>query len=534
MKNKLVNITLLIALLIFIALNAKTVAAQTIISSCPFNITSSGEYIVSQNLDPGGGDCIRITANDVNLTGNGSSLNNDNTGAGINATTACNNLIIRDFSNIDAFSVGVRLDSCEDSLITNNSLNGNPLALLMISAHNSNITQSTITSGGSIHTNVTTSNNVLFDQNQLSNGQQIVIDSSDNLTIQHSSQLGPLELNATTNSTFTNNSMQTTNDPPAIILNSSSTDNNFFNNSMNVNRDWIQTISSSTGNNFTNTTFTTNDGSINIIGNATILDNILINKSHLNVSSNNAFLNSTNLSFFNQSAIISFSPTRTLNSRPIVDFEDDGTFEDCSEAQCTDLVIVGSNYQFNVTSFTTYQGNESIANATQCGYVNEDVTVTDDISAGGTCYTINASNAIIDINGFTITGTGSGNFVDNTGGFDNITIRNGGLVSSFTTTVNTQNTDPVNELHVTNTSFTSSGNFELKTVSNFTFINNTINSNSISFNIQDNSNNITIANSTLRETGLNVQNIANFYLINNTINGTSSFTNMNNSLIDQN
>jgi len=41
-----------------------------------------------------------------------------------------------------------------------------------------------------------------------------------------------------------------------------------------------------------------------------------------------------------------------------VDFDDDGTFEDCTAPQCVNESYNGSTFVFNVSSFTSYTAAE--------------------------------------------------------------------------------------------------------------------------------------------------------------------------------
>ncbi len=79
-----------------------------------------------------------------------------------------------------------------------------------------------------------------------------------------------------------------------------------------------------------------------------------------------------------------------------------------------------------VSSFSNYSTGDS------CGNLNTDKTLAASITTTGTCFIINASNIVIDGTGFNITGNGSGNGIDNSGGFDNITIKNFAGVNNFT------------------------------------------------------------------------------------------------------
>ncbi len=88
--------------------------------------------------------------------------------------------------------------------------------------------------------------------------------------------------------------------------------------------------------------------------------------------------------------------------------------------------------QLNNESETTFLpvGYITVAPDT-CGYINSNKILTSNVTTTGTCFTINASNIILDGAGYTITSNGFGYGVNNTGGFDNITIRNFAGINNF-------------------------------------------------------------------------------------------------------
>ena len=62
---------------------AETVQAATFINTCPFVITSPGDYLLSADLICGGGDGITITSSDVTLALEGHTIT-----AGVGANQA--------------------------------------------------------------------------------------------------------------------------------------------------------------------------------------------------------------------------------------------------------------------------------------------------------------------------------------------------------------------------------------------------------------------------------------------------------------
>jgi hypothetical protein len=123
---------------------------------------------------------------------------------------------------------------------------------------------------------------------------------------------------------------------------------------------WMNTTGN-TFNNFTNTTFEQPNGSIR--HNGTVFFNGTtgvqdVTKAKLNITNNRAFLNSSNLSFLNTSAVVALRDTGFSDPRPTVDFDDDLTFTTCNEPQCVEIGLFGPVYHFSVASFTGY-GTES-------------------------------------------------------------------------------------------------------------------------------------------------------------------------------
>ncbi|RJQ21526.1 DUF11 domain-containing protein [Candidatus Woesearchaeota archaeon] len=140
--------------------------------------------------------------------------------------------------------------------------------------------------------------------------------------------------------------------------------------------------------NLTNVSFQTGNGSIRI-GNATIPANITRNS--LNISLNNSFLNSTNLSFLNTSAQITLENIVQTDPRPVVDFEDDGTFANCDPPTCVEVSYNGSTYVFNVSHFTSFAVQENLTFVINLSAEKADSP--DPVPRGGTLsYTITLNN----------------------------------------------------------------------------------------------------------------------------------------------
>jgi uncharacterized repeat protein (TIGR01451 family) len=195
-------------------------------------------------------------------------------------------------------------------------------------------------------------------------------------------------------------------------------------------------------------------------------------KSRLNISFNKAFLNSTNLSSLNTSAIITLYDISYSDPKPVVDYEDDGTYEDCPASQCTELSYVGGTYVFNTTHFTGYSSAETGAAITSCPVtINESTTLTQNLWADGDCITINNSDVVLECSGFSINGSGTGVGINATS-LNNIIIRNC-FIENFTTNIYAEAVN--NSQFINNTARNSSEySFWADSSINNTFANNTI------------------------------------------------------------
>ena len=202
----------------------------------------------------------------------------------------------------------------------------------------------------------------------------------------------------------------------------------------------------------------------------------------------------------------------------------------CGTPDCNYTYSGGILYA-NVSSFSNYTTSPN------CSSLNSDTTLLANVSSPGTCFTINNSNLTLDCNGHTVTyGTGSSNSygVNNTDGFNNITIKNCVIIKgSVSGTTNYGIYFSGNALNGTieNNSISTQGTSQnygiyLRNSGNFTSIlNNTI-----------------FANGTSNNDGLILIKITNVSIINNTIstNGTAinnvgiNLNTCNNTLIQNN
>ncbi len=222
---------------------------------------------------------------------------------------------------------------------------------------------------------------------------------SDNKIIVNGTESYGLFIYNATNNSLANNNITSLQSYGLFIINGSL--NTFENTSFDNPSKWLFFSNSSTNNLLTNTLFIDDNGSIRILPTITLENETNITKSRLNVSYNKAFLNSTNLSSLNTSAIITLN--NILYARPImqVDWDDDGNYEDCPEEVCQNMSYVDGIYVFNVTHFTSYRisqeteySNISITKTSNPNpvYVNDNLVYQINVTSTGTA---NASNVTV-------------------------------------------------------------------------------------------------------------------------------------------
>ncbi|HLC32222.1 MAG TPA: hypothetical protein VJJ82_00180, partial [Candidatus Nanoarchaeia archaeon] len=118
--------------------------------------------------------------------------------------------------------------------------------------------------------------------------------------------------------------------------------------------------SNTTGtNSYANLTYRTGFGDIRFPQNVTYNQSIMnITQLYLNISSNNATLNATNLSWLNRTAFVTLRVS-LVDPTPLFDVSDSGVFVDCPASRCTEVSYSANAYIFNVTGFSAYSSNET-------------------------------------------------------------------------------------------------------------------------------------------------------------------------------
>lgn len=213
-----------------------------------------------------------------------------------------------------------------------------------------------------------------------------------------------------------------------IRLGNNSQNNSFINNTIRTNATWVRavdTLSTLNNNNFTNTVYENVNGSVRVTGSSYLNSTTLVNASNFWITPNKVVLNvSSNLSWLNTSAVITLRNISNTTPTAAVDYGDNGTFVSCPASLCTNVSYDGSTFVFNVSHWTSYRVQET---AVDCASIGSSTTMTQSVSATGTCFTITANNVVLDCAGYTITYDSAGGG-DDYGvlavGWNNVTVRN--------------------------------------------------------------------------------------------------------------
>jgi len=156
-------------------------------------------------------------------------------------------------------------------------------------------------------------------------------------------------INASVNNTF---SGENYNDNDIALLLVESNDSTFDNIVLTSLNTWL-TLNPSNNNNMTSLTLNNSNGSVRFTSQVNLSNNTAVNQSNLRILNNQLFLNSSNLTEFNVSAHIQML---NVNSNAVQVAFDDVNFVTCNAPQCTNVNLAGSTLDFDVASFSTYQG----------------------------------------------------------------------------------------------------------------------------------------------------------------------------------
>ncbi|PIZ51787.1 hypothetical protein COY27_02330, partial [Candidatus Woesearchaeota archaeon CG_4_10_14_0_2_um_filter_33_13] len=397
------------------------------------------------------GDCFTINASDIIIDGAGYSVVGNGSGIAFNITSQ-DNVTIKNFVGINNFSNAVYSSGLNNSQIFNNSINSSPIfvgSVNIIYLENSNL-------------------NAIFNNNitgSASGYRPIYMTSSDNNTVSsnflHTYDSIGIIISASEGSLLFDNIFNVSGAGNAAIYLTSSSDGTFVNNSLFIDPDNSGTTSLyiegfSYNNSFVNHSiygqvvvlggddnkiinsvldYTYTDVQLGDAGNITIL-NTTFNKSDIGIyflSSGGGFadvawyvdVNVTNgtdalsgaiVEAYNVSDGLETSNTTDVDGMvrlELIEFTHNGT--DAFYKTPHNITVSLAGYTTNYTSVNLTETNStqvdivlSASEGVTCGSVTESITLNENLSVNETCFTIDSNNLIIDGNGYSIIGNGTG------------------------------------------------------------------------------------------------------------------------------
>jgi len=351
-----------------------------------------------------------------------------------------------------------------------------------------------------------------------------------------------IRVNACTNNTFANNIINATGSGAYAILLDGSNDSVFVNTNLSRVANWISADSASNAT-FRNTTFESANAVIRLDGPVNV-SNMDVSSQRVIVAHNTTFVDTLTYPALNSSALLTLYGISFASPEMLIDKEQDGTFDTCQDTVCSNGSYRNGELRMQVTHFSNYtlQSGAS-AQPYACGYVNENLTLTQDVNSSSDCFTINASNVVLDCAGYEVNysqgAKGHGVVANAT---NNVTIRNCNIVNDLNNNDDLLNrshginfTD-VNNSRILNNNFTVGRNASVGVYfvlsNNNTIVNNTINTTGVGFNkygcILTNSSNNSILSNTILTQGTGDSNYG-VYLLNasswNVVSGNTVRTN---------
>ena len=402
-KTNMIIIAIVITLYaILMAINVtgeeQSYTLSTDVTGCQ-TLSSSGSYILTTNITSNG-TCIIIGANDILLDGNGTIITGNTTGYGINNTGGYDNITIKNFAGIKNFSIGIYSSGMQNGTIYNNTIGlvgGDGVYLTGTSQYN-NISNNRI--------NITAPTSYTINFNNASHNTL-----RGNTLIANASSSSAYYFSTGINNTVTNDILAITTGADIQIGNGQGILTNLT--SFNKNDTLFDT--GATGNitvQWYTTINATNRSTQFQNANITIIDNTgTIEKTGTTDTTGTSILATTEFIQTNNSKVYKTPHTINVTSPT--------TNEIFSKNSTVNITTTNST----TIAFTFYS----------CGNVNSTYTNTllHNIVVKGTCFTINQNNAVLEGAGYTIRGNTSGIGIDNTGGYDNVTIRNFGGINNY-------------------------------------------------------------------------------------------------------
>ncbi|MEM4369084.1 MAG: right-handed parallel beta-helix repeat-containing protein, partial [Candidatus Woesearchaeota archaeon] len=397
-KRSIFKLILLLITALTISVTTSKVSEAITLSSCQA-ITTPGSYTLAQNVSSTG-TCFQIQTSNVELDCAGFTIiySISSTGQGIFASNV-NNISIRNCRVIEGNNLigptdaiglnGVRYSRIENTftqaagqnsrgiflyagsnfnVLNNVTARAGGYGMFFSGSSNINLTNSVAEAlfpfyGDAIYTDY--ANNFLI-KNTMAIGQGIGLNlfSSSNgfrvINVTASGRGGGIIFVASNNNEFINTTAIVKAIVPgdigvAIGIGVTSTNNTFYDTTLISDGYWFSYGPISlTRTKFQNTTA----GTIEILPTITTPSNAYIGQSELRIGFNKAFINSTAMPFLNASSKITLNNLPFSDADPVVDFNDDGTFEPCPPNICTKQSYdpATGTLVFNVSSWTSYAG----------------------------------------------------------------------------------------------------------------------------------------------------------------------------------
>jgi hypothetical protein len=158
----------------------------------------------------------------------------------------------------------------------------------------------------------------------------------------------------------------------------------------------------------------------------------------LNISNNSISVDSANYPSWNASANLTLNGIGSY-AKPTI-LRNGVKCDATTSPSCYNFTALSGNVVFNVSSFTNYSIGEAPALPLACGdTIISNTTLTADLTGcAGNGLNIGADNLVIDCNGFSITGSGTGygiNATTNQSAYTNLTVKNC-IISNFAASIN--------------------------------------------------------------------------------------------------
>jgi hypothetical protein len=307
-------------------------AQVSFVSATPANSTSDS-WIVG-NLTAGQNFQVNITVNVNSGTANGTVINNTANISYANSTGSILTLNVTAQTTVSTQSFPIVINN--NTNITTNGTTTGPGIIINASNVTVSCNGNIITgSGGSVGVNITGFNNVTIQD-------CVFVNFATGAYIEDSN-----------NNQFTRDTFRSVTNGINLL---GTSQNSAFNHSIiGASSDWVFTSAASSGNVFQNTSYNDTGGQIIITPSVTYTANTNASQSRLDITSPEAFLNSSALPFLDVASQVTITGITNASTALILgDFDDDGTYEICASPQCSLISFTSGTAVFNTSGWTTY------------------------------------------------------------------------------------------------------------------------------------------------------------------------------------